>query len=326
VVVLPGIAQADDTAFIQAVIRDNAGGTARLPPGRYVVSGLRVPARTRVTGASLLATTLSLRPDPPAGGVTTPILFIEGSGVTIDRLTFDGDLARQEPEGSYANSWTGRSDSAAIRIDPGIPGKSEPFLEDILIANCRFQNTRGAAIATKRRLVGLTVRDNHFHALNFEAVFLDQEGTRRSSNITITDNEVVNTRDIRTRQVPPPGTFFGGLGFPVNQVSGLRFQGNRGRNIPKNLISSPSSRNGCRSTRRAAPTRCWAKAECSARSCCCRTARSDELVRNTLADYSRGTPATSRRCSQRRLEAAPKSANALVRCIVTRALTLRPIS
>jgi hypothetical protein len=242
-VVLPGTAQADETAFIQAIIRDNAGGTARLPPGRYVVSGLRVPAGTRVTGASLLATTLSLRPDPPAGGVTTPIVFIEGSGVTIDRLTFDGDVAHQEPEGSYANSWTGRSDSAAIRIDPGMAGRSEPF-ENILIENCRFQNTRGAAIATKRRLVGLTVRDNHFHALNFEAVFLDQEGTSRSSNITITNNEVVNTRKISTIQVPPPGTFFGGLGFLVNHVSGLTFQGNRGRNIPKNLIKASNVSNG----------------------------------------------------------------------------------
>lgn len=245
VVVLPGTAQADDTSLIQGIITRNRGGTARLPLGTYVVSGLRVPANTRVTtqpGGTRIGTTLKLAPDGRRTGVTTPILFITGSGVIIDTLTFDGDVDNQEREGSYANSWTGRSDSAAIRIDPVIDPESG--LENTLIENCLFQNTRGAAIATKRRLVGLTVRDSYFRALNFEAVFLDAAGTRYSSHITITNNEVVDTRTICTKQVPPPGTFFGGDGFLVNRVVGFTFQGNRGRNIPKNLVKASNVSKG----------------------------------------------------------------------------------
>jgi hypothetical protein len=251
--VLPGSAHADDTALIQAIISRNQGGTARLPLGTYIVSGLRVPANTRVTtqlGGTPFGTTLKLLPDPPAGTVTTPILFITGSGVTIDTLTFDGDVDHQTSRpGSYANAWNGRYDSAAIRIDPVSGLEARPFLENILIANCWFQNTRGAAIATKRTLVGLTVRDNHFEALNFEAVFLDhQEGTSRSSNIRITNNEVLDTRDIPVQPPPPEdgedASFYGGLGFLVNQVSGLTFQGNRGRNIPKNLIKASNVSTG----------------------------------------------------------------------------------
>ena len=71
VVVLPGSAQADDTALIQAMINENRGGTARLPLGTYVVSGLRAPANTRVTtqpGGTRLGTTLKLLPTrPPVG-------------------------------------------------------------------------------------------------------------------------------------------------------------------------------------------------------------------------------------------------------------------
>jgi hypothetical protein len=149
VVVLSRTAHADDTSLIQGIITQNRGGTARLPLGTYVVSGLRVPANTRVTtqpGGTRIGTTLKLLPDGRRTGVTTPILFIAGSGVTIDTLTFDGDVDNQEREGSYANSWTGRSDSAAIRIDPAIDPESGLF-ENILLENCRFQNTRGAAIA-----------------------------------------------------------------------------------------------------------------------------------------------------------------------------------
>jgi len=252
-VVLPGTAQADDTALIQAIITKNRGGTAQLPLGTYVVSGLRVPANTRVTtqlGGTRLGTTLKLLPDPPTGRVTTPILFITGSGVTIDTLTFDGDVVNQASRpGSYANAWEGRYDSAAIRMDPASGPNSEPFLENILIANCWFQNTRGAAIAAKRTLLGLTVRDNHFHALNFEAVFLDhQEGTSVSSNIRITNNKVLDTRDIPDQPPPPENgedvSFYGGNGFLVNHVTGLTFHGNRGRNIPKNLIKASNLSNG----------------------------------------------------------------------------------
>jgi Right handed beta helix region len=236
---LDSASQQNDTRTIQDIINANRGGTARLPLGTYVVSGLTVPENTRVTtqyGPTRIGTTLKLLPDVGTG-VTTPILFIQGSGVTIDTLTFDGDVDNQEPEGSYANSFTGRSDSAAIRIDPG------PDLETILIENCLFQNTRGAAIATKRDLVGLTVRDNDFHALNFEGVFLDA-GPDGSSNITITNNEVLDTRDIVTQQMPPPDGFFGGDGFVVKGVSGLTFTGNTGRNIPKNLVKATNVSNG----------------------------------------------------------------------------------
>src|SRR5262249_61285875 len=109
-----------------------------------------------------------------------------------------------------------------------------------------------------RRRVGLTVRENDFQALNCEAVFLDQvvfldqavfpdqEATLPSSNITITSNEVVDTRALDPRDpdggldLPPlpDGSFYGGLGVLVNHVSGLTFPGNPGRHIPKNLLKA----------------------------------------------------------------------------------------
>ena len=83
-------------------------GHHRPEPGRHGAAAARNVCRERLAGSSehasdatgrptRIGTTLKLRPDPPAGGVTTPILFIEGSGVTIDTLTFDGDVDNQEP-------------------------------------------------------------------------------------------------------------------------------------------------------------------------------------------------------------------------------------
>src|SRR5262249_55982862 len=48
----------------------------------------------------------------------------------------------------------------------------------------------------------------------------------------------------------PDGSFYGGLGVLVNHVSGLTFQGNRGRNIPKKLLKASNGSNGVLSNNR----------------------------------------------------------------------------
>ena len=215
---------ANDTALVQQMILNNQGGTVLLPARTYVVSGLHVPENTTVTSISRLGTTLQL-----ARNSSAPIMFIDGSGVTIQHLAFDGDDANQTPNNHV--SWQGRSHAAGIRIDPG---PANTVLSSIRVNNCTFRRTAGSAIAMKRNINGLIIDNNAFSFLNGEAVFLDVQDPRiGSSKVSITNNDVQTVDNVN-----------GANGFLVNQVNGLTFRYNSARDVDKNLVKATNVCNG----------------------------------------------------------------------------------
>jgi hypothetical protein len=244
----PAMAQiSPSTAFIQGVIDAGVGGTATLPPGTYIVRGLVIPGNTRVTSAG--KTILVLEPDGalPSEHSLDPILSIQGDGVVIDHLSFDGNRENQWP--TFSNAWKGRSDSPAILID-GAPR------DRIQIRDCRFTQTVGSPIAA-RNVSNFTVADNAFQSVTYEAVFLDTVPGGQSQYVTITGNRGsdINT-PLQIRGVNNPGNVDANA-FLVNHVNELDFAGNIVDDLQRNLVKAQSVTNarirGNRVTRNSKP-------------------------------------------------------------------------
>jgi hypothetical protein len=167
----------DDSTAVQAAATAATGNALFIPTGTYIVKGINVPANTRLFGPG----TLKLKALSALDG--SPILNINGNGVTIDGVSFDGNRSNQAADG-FSDSFntgannTGRAYRAAIKCDSKT---------DLTVRNSTFTATYGGGIVTKD-CSRVMINGNHARNLNFEFAWIG------GSDGDITDINIINNQ------------------------------------------------------------------------------------------------------------------------------------
>ena len=215
----------DDSAIIQRVVNEvshNGGGTVYFPPGTYLAK-FYVPANTDLVGD-----TATLKLPALSAGDGSPIVDVRGSRVTFRGLKFDGNKSAQTADG-FSDSFntggggTGRAYRAAIKVD----GTTYSPIEKLLVENCEFVNTYGAAIAALN-VDRVHILNNHFDGCNFEAAFLYVDSGQTNDEAVISGNVV--------RNVGSGHASVNGNCFVVTKYRRCSFTSNACYNFERNMV------------------------------------------------------------------------------------------
>jgi hypothetical protein len=209
-----GDGSTDDSAAIQAALNavPASGGSVYFPAGTYVVSALKVKAKTRLYGAGIGNTILKLKNSAAGIGADWPyathraILYNDGAtgsgatDITLEGIEFDGNVTNNVAiEQTYCAAFCGvqrlfvhdcyfrdiRAEGVVLMVNtPGTIVENEDcHIQNCILYNCGFTNggagltRQGIAVISGVRIVvrGITAKKIASAVIDFEADTSDHQ-------------------------------------------------------------------------------------------------------------------------------------------------------
>lgn len=221
-----GDGSTDDTKAIQRGLNAMSGQTIEFPPGAYMVSGLSVPAGTRLVGLAggggALLRQVVLDEDDGS-----PILTLDGDGVTIDGIAFDGQASSQTADG-FSDSFNGGAGGLGRSYRAAIVASGR---DNIRVRDCSFTGAYGACVALKDAshvLVSGCEADTCYFELYFHSgtAEVDHRIVGNSATSIASGHASINAN-----------------AFITSGVDGFVFEGNTGMSFERNLLKAESITN-----------------------------------------------------------------------------------